>query len=737
MTRRLPPDERKTLHTRPYVKHSHNVNTERCRPFTVNTLTSNQGDPGSIPGRVTGFSQVGNRAGRCRWSAGFLVFRPPLHSGAAPYSLQSPSSAALKTSPLRAAQISSLTLKMSAAVADHVMKFSLNDRAYGGKRGKREIPEKTHRPATSSSKIPTCGNTIMTRPKIESASSLTAQPPRPHLKRGHLLKDLYNIFRVINFQSCVCTIKDSLRSKTLELGSAFVIGWFRLPHFCRRPPTNHGHSVSELPRSDWPSQAFIGELSSNLFAGRRRHFAGACVRSSKCTRAFLLCILTRSVVEQFLRCEFHADRLHRGRRRGSREEGGGLLSPVLTTGIEPTTSQMQLRHATVQPNTLVSAEPTNQQQWSRAGLKSRYQVTSPERSRARPSFASARVAILYVSRHRSAASTEQRSVQNPQWIPTSTHKWAASQNRQWNGPCVSLATALCERFPISRAPSWRVNYQAWSGGFLAVLNSMVRRADAGEAMHETTPERKELGEKRNTSEKTRRESSPVSPWREARALSTLPWCGCFNSVYSVFFDSVCLFAVRPQAVLGTLMGESRVANSSASRWRRPRRPPPLGPTLWCSEAGRGFQLCEIIYCDWSRDSLGMGLSCVSASAKHYLIGQATGWGPDRRIVPYRAAGKGPPFGRRVRLEFIAGNDLCKVATIADTCCPSMGRAAQMISSAGGWQLNKTCVFSRGFANQSGARLVTSSSLSQSENEYGDIKEVAATFCLLLLIYSVP
>ncbi|KAJ8879394.1 hypothetical protein PR048_020002 [Dryococelus australis] len=52
----------------------------------------------------------GNRAGRCRWSAGFLEdlpFPPPFHSGAALYSLQLPSST-LKTSLLRAVQISSL-----------------------------------------------------------------------------------------------------------------------------------------------------------------------------------------------------------------------------------------------------------------------------------------------------------------------------------------------------------------------------------------------------------------------------------------------------------------------------------------------------------------------------------------------------------------------------------------------------------------------------------------------------
>ncbi|KAJ8895917.1 hypothetical protein PR048_001257 [Dryococelus australis] len=52
----------------------------------------------------------GNRAGRCRWSAGFLEglpFPPPFHFGATPYPPQSPSSA-LKTSMLRVIQIYSL-----------------------------------------------------------------------------------------------------------------------------------------------------------------------------------------------------------------------------------------------------------------------------------------------------------------------------------------------------------------------------------------------------------------------------------------------------------------------------------------------------------------------------------------------------------------------------------------------------------------------------------------------------
>ncbi|KAJ8894528.1 hypothetical protein PR048_007185 [Dryococelus australis] len=70
-----------------------------------------------LPTRRTGFNPPTGSlpdfrtVGRCRWSAGFIGDVPfPLrfHSGAAPYSPRSPSSA-LKTSLLRAAQISSLT----------------------------------------------------------------------------------------------------------------------------------------------------------------------------------------------------------------------------------------------------------------------------------------------------------------------------------------------------------------------------------------------------------------------------------------------------------------------------------------------------------------------------------------------------------------------------------------------------------------------------------------------------
>ncbi|KAJ8887816.1 hypothetical protein PR048_014034 [Dryococelus australis] len=81
----------------------------RPRGGAISTLASHQGEPGSIPDRVNGFSQVGtvpdDAIGRRVFSR-ISRFPPPLNSGAAPFSRQSPSSA-LKTSPLRAAQISS------------------------------------------------------------------------------------------------------------------------------------------------------------------------------------------------------------------------------------------------------------------------------------------------------------------------------------------------------------------------------------------------------------------------------------------------------------------------------------------------------------------------------------------------------------------------------------------------------------------------------------------------------
>ncbi|KAJ8869030.1 hypothetical protein PR048_030576 [Dryococelus australis] len=78
--------------------------------YMASLLAFHQGGSGSIPGHSRTLA-YGNRDGRCRWPAGYLgdpTLPPPAHSGAAPYSPQSTSSA-LKTSLFRAAQISSLT----------------------------------------------------------------------------------------------------------------------------------------------------------------------------------------------------------------------------------------------------------------------------------------------------------------------------------------------------------------------------------------------------------------------------------------------------------------------------------------------------------------------------------------------------------------------------------------------------------------------------------------------------
>ncbi|KAJ8874600.1 hypothetical protein PR048_025466 [Dryococelus australis] len=95
----------------PLVKNQRVVNMKMGHRVTsISMLASRQGEPGSIPGRANGFSQAGivphNAVGRRVFSR-ISRFPPPLNSGAAPCSLRSPSSA-LKTSLLRAAQISSL-----------------------------------------------------------------------------------------------------------------------------------------------------------------------------------------------------------------------------------------------------------------------------------------------------------------------------------------------------------------------------------------------------------------------------------------------------------------------------------------------------------------------------------------------------------------------------------------------------------------------------------------------------
>ncbi|KAJ8886129.1 hypothetical protein PR048_012338 [Dryococelus australis] len=76
----------------------------------VRLFTSHQGEPGSFPG----FFTYGNSSGRCRWLVGFLgdlPFPRALHSAAAPYSLRFTLVVYLKTSMLRATQISPITYR--------------------------------------------------------------------------------------------------------------------------------------------------------------------------------------------------------------------------------------------------------------------------------------------------------------------------------------------------------------------------------------------------------------------------------------------------------------------------------------------------------------------------------------------------------------------------------------------------------------------------------------------------
>ncbi|KAJ8882999.1 hypothetical protein PR048_014838 [Dryococelus australis] len=184
--------------------------------FICVLLASHQGDPGSIPGQVTPDFRIWESCRTVPFVGGFSrgsPVSPPFHSGAAPYSYQSRSSA-LKTPmathtaalsifirvlisilPSRKCERSSSSRRdatrirlpggfycaMLLAAVWSVLCVSW-DRVGIQRRGKREIPKKTRRPAASSGTIPTCGNPV-TRQGIEpgspwwEASSLTAHPP--------------------------------------------------------------------------------------------------------------------------------------------------------------------------------------------------------------------------------------------------------------------------------------------------------------------------------------------------------------------------------------------------------------------------------------------------------------------------------------------------------------------------------------------------------------------------------
>ncbi|KAJ8897662.1 hypothetical protein PR048_003011 [Dryococelus australis] len=122
----------------------------------IETWASHHGEPTSIPGRATpGFFASGNRTGQCRWST-----RPVIRSA-----FQSHGEVIwFNNSSHRdsARQEIGLLSRQNARLA---IAFRSNAGMKG--LGKREIPEKNHRPAASSSTIPTCENPGVSQPGIE------------------------------------------------------------------------------------------------------------------------------------------------------------------------------------------------------------------------------------------------------------------------------------------------------------------------------------------------------------------------------------------------------------------------------------------------------------------------------------------------------------------------------------------------------------------------------------------
>ncbi|KAJ8883810.1 hypothetical protein PR048_015665 [Dryococelus australis] len=119
--RRIPVDALQTLVESMPDRVAAVIATRACSPPTKANRVQ------SWPGHRI-FSS-GNRAGRCRRSAGFLddlPFPPPFHSAAPPYSPQS-SSSALKTSLLTAAQISPLTHSLINTKLLHMSSIETSD----------------------------------------------------------------------------------------------------------------------------------------------------------------------------------------------------------------------------------------------------------------------------------------------------------------------------------------------------------------------------------------------------------------------------------------------------------------------------------------------------------------------------------------------------------------------------------------------------------------------------------
>ncbi|KAJ8866785.1 hypothetical protein PR048_032646 [Dryococelus australis] len=176
-----------------------NIVYERLGSRTVSLLTSYQGEPGLNP--RPGHSRIfacGNRAGRCCCSAGFLgdfQFPSPLHSGAAPYSSQSPSSA-LNTLLFRTEEVRTSGARGQQASAGAAVWRSVAERA-GRRRLERAVqrgarlPAARHRPprglpADCSSVRPAMPRRADTHAHTrcphqgEAVDGGSARPPRSH-----------------------------------------------------------------------------------------------------------------------------------------------------------------------------------------------------------------------------------------------------------------------------------------------------------------------------------------------------------------------------------------------------------------------------------------------------------------------------------------------------------------------------------------------------------------------------
>ncbi|KAJ8874888.1 hypothetical protein PR048_022778 [Dryococelus australis] len=198
----------------------------------------------------------GNRGGRCRFTLGFLgdlPFPPLLYSGAAPFSSQSPSSD-LKTSigsELKCFE-TQLVLKYfrkNQVPISIVMGCCLLEKAFSYLTGPLRSWQYRH----DSGVIRV--QTVNTFQKCFGVQLALKSFREEHLslamayRIGHLLSGHGAIFVRVRFHTSGLLALQNTRAQI------HFRDWLSsTASHCRCLPSNHGHSVLELPNSDWPSQ---------------------------------------------------------------------------------------------------------------------------------------------------------------------------------------------------------------------------------------------------------------------------------------------------------------------------------------------------------------------------------------------------------------------------------------------------------------------------------------------------